>query len=66
MRNGKNAENRGRYRGRRGLTGEQTMVLVMAVIAAVLLAMMYGYSRQTGVSIGEQICEALFVARDWD
>ena len=59
-------EKRGRYRGRRGVTAEQAAVIAAVAIAATLLLMMHGYAKQSGVSIGEQIYEALFVAQDWD
>lgn len=55
------------YRGkRRGLDGDQVIVLAAFVMAAVLLLTMTVNARWTGKSVGEQLYEAVFVTRDWE
>ena len=54
-----------RYRGKRGLTGEQVMIVAASVILAVLALTMTACAEMTGMSVGEQLYDALLVAKDW-
>ncbi len=59
----------GRYRGQRpggGLTAEQVILLSLVALTAILLLTMRANSAWTGMSCGEQIHQALCVAKDWD
>lgn len=58
----------GRYKGRRprgGLTAGQVCVTAVTVILAVLLMTMKVNSQWCGMSVGEQLYEAVFVTEDW-
>lgn len=58
----------GRYKGRRprgGMTPGQVCVVAVAVILAVLLMTMKVNSQWCGMSVGEQLYEAVFVTEDW-
>ena len=54
-----------RYRGKRGLTGEQVMIAAAAAILAILAMTIWACADMTGLSAGEQLHDALFVAKDW-
>lgn len=65
------AEKDGRrcYRGkkpRRGLSPEQTGVVVLAVLLAILVMTMKINSQYCGMSVGEQVYQAVFVTKDWE
>ena len=57
--------NDGRYRGKRGMNGEQVMIAEAAVILAALAMTIWVCAEMTGTSAGEQLHYALFVAKDW-
>lgn len=55
----------GRYRGKRGMNGEQVMIAAAAVILAALAMTIWVCAEMTGTSAGEQLHYALFVVKDW-
>lgn len=55
-----------RYRGKRGLSAEQTIAVAAVVIAVILAMTIHVNSAWTGMSAGEQVQQALFAAEDWD
>ena len=58
-----------RYRGRRprsGLSGEQVIAVAIIMLVAMLVMTMKASAEITGMSVGEQMNQALFVAKDWD
>lgn len=55
----------GRYRGKRGMNGEQVMIAAAAAILAALAMTIWVCAEMTGTSAGEQLHYALFVAKDW-
>lgn len=58
-----------RYRGRKtrgGLSAEQAGVVVLAVLVAILVMTMKVNSQYCGMSVGEQVHQAVFVTKDWD
>ena len=58
-----------RYRGKKprsGLTAEQAIVVVLILMVATLVLTMRASAEITGMSVGEQLHQALFVAKDWD
>lgn len=57
---------RGRYRGKRNKTERQLCAVVLIAFAAVLFLTMKANSQWTGMDIGEQVYEAVFIAEDWD
>ena len=62
-------KDRRRYRGRRprcGLTAEQAGVVVLAVLVAILVMTMKVNSQYCGMSVGEQVYQAVFVTKDWE
>lgn len=54
-----------RYRGKRGMSGEQVMIAAAAAILAILAMTIWACADMTGLSAGEQLHDALFVAKDW-
>ena len=54
-----------RYRGKRGMSGEQVMIAEAAAILAVLVMTIWACAEMTGTNAGEQLHYALFVAKDW-
>lgn len=58
---------RGNYRGkRRSLDGEKVMIVATVILLAILAMTVRVSAQCTGMSAGEQLREALFVAKDWD
>ena len=58
-----------RYRGRKprgGLSAEQAGVVVLAVLVAILVLTMRANSQYCGMSVGEQVYQAVFVTKDWE
>ena len=58
-----------RYRGKKpgsGLTPEQAGIVVLAALAAILVMTMKVNSQWCGMTVGEQVHEALFVTKDWE
>ena len=55
----------GRYRGKRGMNGEQVMIAAAAVILAALAMTIWVCAEMTGTRAGEQLHYALFVVKDW-
>lgn len=55
----------GRYRGKRGMNGEQVMIAAAAVILTALAMTIWACAEMTGTSAGEQLHYALFVVKDW-
>lgn len=65
------AEKGGRrcYRGkkpRRGLSPEQAGVVFLAALVAIMALTIHANSQWSGMSAGEQLYQAVFVAKDWD
>lgn len=56
------------YRGKRrsGLTAEQVLLLAVVVLVAVMALTIRAAGKWTGMSAGEQLYQALFVAKDWE
>lgn len=54
-----------RYRGKRGLSGEQVMIIAASVVLAMVAMTIWACADMTGLSAGEQLRDALFVAKDW-
>lgn len=54
-----------RYRGKRGLTGEQVMIIAATVILATLALTMTACAEWTGTSVSDQLHYALFMTPDW-
>lgn len=58
-----------RYRGRRprgGLSAGQVGAVAILTLIAILVMTIHANSQWTGMSAGEQLHQALFVAKDWD
>lgn len=53
-----------RYRGKRGLSGEQVMIIAASVILAALAMTLWAGAEWFGTSVEEQIYNALFVLED--
>ena len=58
-----------RYRGKKprgGISAEQAIAVVILLMVATLVMTMRVSAEITGMSAGEQLHQALFVAKDWE
>lgn len=58
-----------RYRGRKprsGLSAGQAGIMFVLVLAVMLVLTIHANSQWFGMTAGEQVHQALFVAKDWD
>lgn len=53
-----------RYRGKKGLSGGQVMIIAASVILAVVALTIWACADMTGTSAGAQLTDALFVLKD--
>lgn len=53
-----------RYRGKRGLTGEQVMIIAATVILAAMAMTLWAGAELFGTGVREQLHHALFVLED--
>ena len=53
-----------RYRGKRGLTGEQVMIIAVSVILAAVAMTLWAGAEWFGTSVEDQLHYALFVLED--
>lgn len=57
--------NNRRYRGKKGLSGGQVMIIAASVILAMVALTIWACADMTGTSAGTQLHDALFVLKDW-